>query len=56
MGVDPKKFTQATPEQLARMRKKFMKLHSDLAIAGVVGQMFVLFALLVLAAHWMLFT
>lgn len=37
MGISMKKFSRATPEQLAKYRKNVMRLHRGLQLAHVFG-------------------
>lgn len=52
MGISMKKFSGATPEQLAKYRKNVMHLHRGLLLVHVVGLSGVcLFAVGLLAYH-----
>ena len=37
MGISMKKFSRATPEQLAKYRKNVLRLHRDLLLAHAIG-------------------
>lgn len=52
MGISMKKFSRATPEQLARYRNNVMRLHRGLLVAHVIGLGSVcLFAIGLMAYH-----
>lgn len=52
MGISMKKFSRATPAELAKYRRNVMRLHRDLLLVHVVGLSCVcLFGMSLLAYH-----